>query len=70
MDSIITAIAAGFIGVILLTAVAPIMADQIADMTSKSTEISKYKPIFYLIPSVVGIGVIIGIFKLFSGGSR
>lgn len=67
-DSIISAILAGFIGVILLTVLVPIMTEQIATMTGDAA--TKYGPILYAIPIMLGVGIIIGIFKFFNGGSR
>lgn len=65
-DSIISAILAGFIGVVLLTVLIPVMTTQIATMANDA--ITKYGPILYAIPVMLGVGVIIGIFKFFNGG--
>lgn len=68
MDTVISAILVGFIGVLLLTYLMPIMTDAIVN--NLTGEAKNYAPIFKLIPLAMIIAVVMGIFKFFSGGSR
>lgn len=63
-DSIISAIIAGFIGVVLLTSLIPEMTEIIAKLTGGAL---KFQAILYTIPLFMAISLIK---EIFSGGSR
>lgn len=68
METVITAILVGFIGILLLTYLMPVMTEAITNNITGEAE--NYKPLFKLIPLAMIIAVVMGIFKFFSGGSR